>query len=332
MLHARSYTHATRPGYVAALDAAEQGHWPDVSRRRSGRGTQRVQLLAAALGLLLVLRYTGVLRAARKCACPAPSVLEQQLAAGAHPHPQLAALTDLVVVTGHAVFTGTDFSKAQDADSWYLEEYQQRQGPAVVDSFVEHIRVGVHEAASNPKAVLLFSGGATRESAGPLSEALSYYRVGAGRGFFGDDDAALRERVHTEEYARDSFENLLFSMCRFHELTGTWPRNVTVIGFAFKAERFTSYHRAAIDFPASRFHYIGTAVPNVEEAAAGEREVVHAWARDPYACGAASELAQKRHARDPFARGVPYFGRCAALHGLLTHCGPHPYAGPLPWD
>lgn len=331
MLHARSYMHATRPGYVTALDAAEQGEdWrSEVHSRRSGR-TRRVPLVAACLCLLLVLRYTGMLRAARKCECAAPSVLEQQLAAGAHPHPQLAALTDLVVVTGHAVFTGTDFSKAQDADSWYLEEYQQRQGPAVVDSFVEHIRVGVREAAANPRAVLLFSGGATRESAGPLSEALSYYRVASALGFFGDDDA-LRARVHTEEYARDSFENLLFSMCRFHELTGTWPRNVTVIGYAFKEVRFRSYHRAAIDFPASRFHYIGTGVPNVEEAAAGEREVVQAWAGDPYACGADSELAQKRHARDPFARGVPYFGRCAALHGLLTHCGPQPYAGPLPW-
>lgn len=29
-------------------------------------------------------------------------------------------------------------------------------------------------------------------------------------------------RAVTEEYARDSYENLLFSLCRFHELTGGW--------------------------------------------------------------------------------------------------------------
>ena len=327
MLHARSsYTHA-------ALDAAEQGEdWSEVhARRRSGRTLRRAPLAAACLCLLVLLRYTGVFRAARgSCACPAPSVLELELSAGSHPHPRLSALTDLIIVPGHAVFTGTDFSRAQDADSWFLEEYQQRQGPQVVDSFVQHIRVGVREAAANSRAVLLFSGGATRESAGPLSEALSYYRVASASEFFGADDQ-LRARMHTEEYARDSFENLLFSLCRFHELTGTWPRNVTVVGYAFKAERFQNYHRAAIDLPASRFNYVGTALPNAEQAAAGEREVVQAWAGDPYACGADSVLAAKRHERDPFARGVPYFGRCAALHGLLTHCGPEPYAGPLPW-
>jgi hypothetical protein len=53
----------------------------------------------------------------------------------------------------------------------------------------------------------------------------------------------------TEDYARDSYENLLFSLCRFHELAGSWPRNVTVVGYAFKEERFVSLHRAAISFP-----------------------------------------------------------------------------------
>lgn len=38
----------------------------------------------------------------------------------------------------------------------------------------------------------------------------------------------LRSRTLTEEHARDSFENLLFSVCRFRELTGAYPRNITV--------------------------------------------------------------------------------------------------------
>eukprot|EP00850_Spirogloea_muscicola_P000141 SM000001S04543 [mRNA] locus=s1:841502:842944:- [translate_table: standard] len=35
-------------------------------------------------------------------------------------------------------------------------------------------------------------------------------------------------RALTEEFARDSLENLLFSICRFHELTGAYPNNITV--------------------------------------------------------------------------------------------------------
>ena len=38
----------------------------------------------------------------------------------------------------------------------------------------------------------------------------------------------MRWRTLTEEHARDSFENLLFSVCRFRELTGTYPYNITV--------------------------------------------------------------------------------------------------------
>lgn len=38
----------------------------------------------------------------------------------------------------------------------------------------------------------------------------------------------VRWRALTEEHARDSFENLLFSVCRFRELTGSYPRNITV--------------------------------------------------------------------------------------------------------
>lgn len=41
----------------------------------------------------------------------------------------------------------------------------------------------------------------------------------------------IRERALTEEHARDSFENLLFSVCRFRELTGTYPQNITVSSY-----------------------------------------------------------------------------------------------------
>jgi len=79
-------------------------------------------------------------------------------------------------------------------------------------SFVDHIRLGVKEAAADPSALLLFSGGQTRQEAGPRSEGLSYWIVAEAAKWFGTED--VRKRTFTEEHARDSFENLLFGLCR----------------------------------------------------------------------------------------------------------------------
>lgn len=81
-------------------------------------------------------------------------------------------LKNLILVAGHSVFTGTDFTKVSLESSWYLESYQKVKGEA--NSFLEHIRLGVKAAAEDPTALLLFSGGQTRAEAGPRSEGLSY--------------------------------------------------------------------------------------------------------------------------------------------------------------
>jgi hypothetical protein len=44
-------------------------------------------------------------------------------------------------------------------------------------------------------------------------------------------------RVTTEEYALDSYQNLLFAIARFHEVTGGWPRKITVVGYGMKRRR-----------------------------------------------------------------------------------------------
>ena len=82
-------------------------------------------------------------------------------------------------------------------------------------------------------------------------------------------------------------------------------------------------------WPASRFGYLGTAAPNPAAAVTAEKDVMDAWSEQPFGCGA--KLQAKRISRDPFSRGVPYMARCADLHGLLEHCGPEAYLGPLPW-
>ena len=64
-------------------------------------------------------------------------------------------------------------------------------------------------------------------------------------------------RATTENYALDSYQNLLFSISRFHEYTGRFPENITIIGYGFKRDRFVDLHRAAIRWPLDRFQYIG---------------------------------------------------------------------------
>lgn len=65
------------------------------------------------------------------------------------------------------------------------------------------------------------------------------------------------QHIFVEEFARDSYENLLFGIARFYEITGKYPKKITVVGFEYKRERFETIHRHAIRFPVSDFNYIG---------------------------------------------------------------------------
>lgn len=56
------------------------------------------------------------------------------------------------------------------------------------------------------------AGGKTRATAGPKSEGESYFFVADHYNWWGRP--GLRGRASTEDFARDSFENLLFSICR----------------------------------------------------------------------------------------------------------------------
>ncbi|KAL6318410.1 hypothetical protein AAG906_041173 [Vitis piasezkii] len=81
---------------------------------------------------------------------------------------------------------------------------------------------------------------------------------------------AVRWKALTEEHARDSFENLLFS----------------VVSYDFKEERFAYLHRSAIGFPESRFFYSGTPASSTSKEAAmkGEALVRAQFHDDPYGC------------------------------------------------
>lgn len=244
---------------------------------------------------------------------------------GAYPFPNLR---NLVMVAGHSIYTSESCGKIDREDSWFLEPYQKHPGQAA--TFLTHIKEGVEIAGKDEGALLLFSGGETRKDAGPRSEAQSYWAIAESKGWFGKDES-VRSRSLTEEHARDSFENLLFSVCRFRELTGTYPQNITVVSYDFKEERFAQLHRSALGFPEGRFFFSGTpATPTAREAAVkGEASVRYQFQEDPYGC--LGSLHVKRLKRDPFHRTIPYPDGCPELKGLFSYCGPVPYTGHLPW-
>jgi hypothetical protein len=246
-------------------------------------------------------------------------------------------LQNLILVACHSVYTGMDYKHPDAASSWLLLDYQQKSQP---HSFLQHIQMGVEKAADDPQAALIFSGGKTRPDAGPRAEALGYWMLAESIEWYEQKDVRLR--AFTEEHARDSYENLLFSLCRFYELTGHFPLFITVIGYDFKETRFTDIHRAAVGYPAVQFEYLGTpatANDNNNEGQQqqqqhstpeqGEAKVLEMWEQDMYGCH--GDLAAKRRERDPFAWGPVSAERCPPMEELLDWCGPGVFDGMLPW-
>ncbi|KAI9476473.1 MAG: hypothetical protein EXX96DRAFT_577290 [Benjaminiella poitrasii] len=248
----------------------------------------------------------------------------------------LTANHHAVIIAGHAIYKGSpNLDDITNDDNWILETYQQG---GQVNTYIEHIRKGIDILKDDSNAVLIFSGGETRPSAGPRLESFSYWQIAqllldASNDIPMESKAGLSERMVTEEYARDSHENLLFSICRFAEMTGNYPEKVTVIGFEFKRRRFENIHRYAIRYPIEQFHYIGID-PKDEDPSREEGELLNSlrpFEKDLYGCH--SSLKQKKTLRNPYRRRHAYAASCPILAPLLNYCPSNNalYTGPLPW-
>ncbi|KAK4050823.1 hypothetical protein OIV83_003245 [Microbotryomycetes sp. JL201] len=252
-------------------------------------------------------------------------------------------LKHLVLVPGHAIWTGCDASKATQDDTWILEDMQKGmflRGVMVPDKKLICLRqeATAEIAVRDPEALLVFSGGMTRAHT-DLTEAISYFRLAkAGNVFsrFKPEDDQVNDdfdRVTTEDYALDSFENVLFSIARFKEFTGRYPEKITAVGYGMKRRRYEDVHRAALRWPKSKFTYIGIDNDHdVEADYEGERKYgLEPWIKDLYGCHAG--LLQKRRKRNLYRRFHPYHSSAPELSGLLEYCPMvnELYDGPLPW-
>ena len=226
----------------------------------------------------------------------------------------------------------------EDADTdesvWFLLDYQKGRG--LPQAIVAHIQAGIDEAHKDKESLLMFSGGETRATTGPLTEGSSYFRVADAMNLW-PPDSTVRARTVTEEFATDSFENLMFSICRFREVTGRYPSKITVVSFTFKQKRFETMHAPALGWPASRFQYIGVDPPSstgfdLQESTKGELEnAARPFESDPYGCHS-EVLQEKRRSRNPFSRTPPYELSNPQLKPLLHYCGPQLFPkSQLPW-
>lgn len=231
----------------------------------------------------------------------------------------------LIMVAGHSV---TVSGHLQDADvdekDWFLLDYQKGQG--LPQAIYAHIFTGIDEARKDTKSLLIFSGGETRSVSGPQTESQAYYHVADAMNLW-PDNSSVRARTSTEEFATDSFENLLFSICRFREITGSYPKEITVVSFSFKRRRFEMLHAPALRWPEDRFRYVGVDPPestgfDLQRSTEGESKNAAApFEKDPYGCHS-TVLQEKRKARNPFKRTPPYKLSCPEMKELLEFCGP----------
>ncbi|MDX9788952.1 MAG: hypothetical protein RBT11_19415 [Desulfobacterales bacterium] len=229
------------------------------------------------------------------------------------------APSHLIIVPGHAIYIGTDRSQVYFTGprNW-VGTYTGYRYEDEVPLYVDHIRRGVVEASFDPASVLVFSGGHTRAldlvpaGTSPVSEAQGYWNLAEQCNWF--NCMPVKARTKTEEFARDSYENLLFSWCLFRQEFRVNPEKVTVCGLMFKKARY-EHHAAVIrrdlDVGSFRFNYLSVNDPPeyVLDAGSrlGEMETMAAFQADHH--GEGDFLDGTRKGRDkvlrPFAYQLP---------------------------
>ncbi|KAH9829758.1 hypothetical protein Tdes44962_MAKER02235 [Teratosphaeria destructans] len=220
------------------------------------------------------------------------------------------ACTHLVIVCCHATYIGARGEEYEE-DAWLLQSFQRSdvsvKKPGEHVTFISHIAAAA-QLCRDPEALLVYSGGHTSSPAlsRGRTEAGSYNLVAQAL-VEGGGMVEPAKRPIAEEWATDSYQNLLFSILKFHQTVGAFPTRVTVVTHAFKERRFLELHAKAIKWPYSRLRVLGLNPPftleELEQTQWGEYERAYKlFAADPY--GVRAPLADKRAARNWKAESV----------------------------
>lgn len=127
-------------------------------------------------------------------------------------------------------------------------------------------------------------------------------------------------RCTTEEFARDSYENVLFGVARFHECTNRFPELITVVSWRFKERRF-AHHAATMCWPMPRFAFEGVSNPQgdkLDSALVQEERTLESFQLDPMGYSRGGVLLSKKMSRNPFRRQHGYSVSCPAMSAMLS--------------
>lgn len=233
--------------------------------------------------------------------------------------------THLIIVPCHSIWKGGE-SLGRNPLEWYLSSYQVEGNDNM--SFIEHLLLAEESLMEDEKAIMIISGGKTKAEAGPISEAESYHRLlkSIWNRRRQTSEGSVENRVHIEPYARDSFENVLFLICKFHDVCNEYPELVTICGFEFKKKRFVQLHlENALGFDRLRVQYKGNSPMPPHQGARREAYfediflnegiTYDLFSKDLY--GSTSSLVSKRNSRNPFQETHGYKSDNPAISSIL---------------
>jgi len=215
--------------------------------------------------------------------------------------------------------------------SGFFSRINRTKSQAIWNCFFQHMSTAARLALDDNEALVVFSGGQTQRSS-TTTEGESYLRLAIKANLFQSDTFS---RATSENSALDSYQNLVFSIARFHEFTGHYPEKITVVGYEMKRARFVELHRAAIRWPENRFNYIGIDMDGDNSQARKGEELngYMPYLSDLYGCH--TYLADKRRQRNYAMRYPPYYLSCPDLRPLLKWCPQvqtQLFSGRLPWS
>jgi hypothetical protein len=152
----------------------------------------------------------------------------------------------LLMLAGHAIYQGGRWHGGHQNEDRLYET---------------HVRDAFRIFADEGYQALVLSGGRSRPQLAPEignSEAEGMFEYARGAGLAGGT-------VLLEQFGRDSFENLFFSILRFHREFGEWPSRVGAVSWKFKALRFYLI-ACGLRLAEGRFRFFGSGDPEGQAA------------------------------------------------------------------
>ncbi|GME96580.1 unnamed protein product [Ambrosiozyma monospora] len=138
---------------------------------------------------------------------------------------------------------------------WQLVSFQLESQDQI--SFLHHIYESLKVLQTDlQNSTLIISGGFTKKQI-ERSESESYLKCAQDRGLISSELKNSKDKILLEECARDSFENVLFSLALYKSKFGYYPDRITIVGFEFKRYRFMNQHLKVLQFPETNIEYIG---------------------------------------------------------------------------